>query len=218
MFDFSIYDYLIFDCDGVILDSNRLKSKAFAYALPGEPIQLVQSFVDYHQKRGGISRYEKFSHYFKNIKKSPDVVTETNVALGKFSTVVKKGLIECDYVPGVLEFVKQAYSLGILLFVVSGSDEKELIGVFRQRGILNLFENIYGSPANKEDNTAKVVKKIRDRRRGCFFGDSKSDYVAASKYRLDFVFVSGLSEWKDLDDTTSESFQSVITNFCEFKT
>ena len=66
MFDFSIYDYLIFDCDGVILDSNRLKSKAFAYALPGEPIQLVQAFVDYHQKRGGISRYEKFSHYFKN--------------------------------------------------------------------------------------------------------------------------------------------------------
>ena len=39
-----------------------------------------------------------------------------------------------------------------------------------------------------------------------------------SKYKLDFVFVSRLSEWKDLDDTTSESFQSVIINFCELKT
>ena len=124
MFDSSKYDYLIFDCDSVILNSNRLKSKAFSDALPGEPYKLVNSFLDYHQKHGGISRYEKYSYYFRKMKKSPDVEKETHIAIGRFASIVKKGLLECQYVPGVLEFLKQANSLGIHIFVVSGSDEK----------------------------------------------------------------------------------------------
>jgi beta-phosphoglucomutase-like phosphatase (HAD superfamily) len=31
------YDFVVFDCDGVILKSNQLKSDAFAKALEGEP-------------------------------------------------------------------------------------------------------------------------------------------------------------------------------------
>ena len=119
MFDYSRYDYLVFDCDGVILDSNRLKSKAFTDALPGEPAQLVHAFVDFHQKHGGISRYDKFRYYFREMKKSHDVEKETLVAIRRFATIVKKGLLECDYVPGVLEFLKRTNSLGIPLFVVS---------------------------------------------------------------------------------------------------
>ena len=122
MFDSSRYDYLVFDCDGVILDSNRLKSKAFTDALPGEPYKLVNSFVDYHQKHGGISRYEKFRYYFREMKKSPDVEKETRDATIRFATIVKKGLVECAYVPGVLEFLKQTNLRGNPLFVVSGSD------------------------------------------------------------------------------------------------
>ena len=129
------------------------------------------------------------------MKKSYDVEKETHVAIRRFATIVKKGLLECDYVPGVLEFLKRTNSLGIPLFVVSGSDEKELIDIFRQRGILDLFERVYGSPVNKNDNTAKVLKRVGLQKKGSFFGDSKSDYAAASKYALDFVFVSGLSEW-----------------------
>ena len=216
MFDSSKYDYLIFDCDGVILNSNRLKSKAFTDALPCEPNKLVHSFVDYHQKHGGISRYEKFRYYFREMKKSPDVEKETRDAIIRFATIVKKGLIECTYVPGVLEFLKQTNLQGIPLFVVSGSDEKELIYVFRQRGILNLFKHVYGSPLNKNDNTEKVVQRIGAQKKGCFFGDSKSDYSAASKYGLDFVFVSGLSEWEE--NNKSNHTNETIKNFLEICT
>ena len=45
MHNFSKYDFLIFDCDGVILESNELKSSAFADSLPDEPSDLVQEFV-----------------------------------------------------------------------------------------------------------------------------------------------------------------------------
>jgi len=209
MFDYLRYDYIIFDCDGVILDSNRLKSRAYSNALLGEPTELVDAFVDYHKKNGGISRYEKFHYYFRDMKNSPNAEKETHVALGRYSTIVKKYLLECDYVPGVLEFIHQANSLGISLFVVSGSDEKELIDIFRQRCILDLFERVYGSPVNKNDNTAKVLKRIGIQKKGIFFGDSKSDYDAASKYTLDFVFVSGISDWYE----GSKFSENIIRNF-----
>ena len=115
-----------------------------------------------------------------------------------------------------MEFLKQTNSLGIPLFVVSGSDENELIDVFHQRGILKLFKHIYGSPVNKNDNTFKVVQSIGAQKKGCFFGDSKSDYSAASKYGLDFVFVSGLSEWEE--NNKSNHSNETIKNFLEICT
>ena len=59
------YDFFIFDCDGVILESNKLKSDAFSEALPNEPSHLVEEFISYHKNNGGVSRYEKFKYYFE---------------------------------------------------------------------------------------------------------------------------------------------------------
>ena len=63
------YTHAFFDCDGVILNSNKVKSEAFALALEGESPELVRKFVQYHQKNGGISRFVKFEYFFKHIKK-----------------------------------------------------------------------------------------------------------------------------------------------------
>jgi phosphoglycolate phosphatase-like HAD superfamily hydrolase len=189
------YDYLIFDCDGVILDSNCLKSQAFAEALADEPPELVKTFVEYHKEHGGISRYEKFRYYFEELKTLSNPEKEIKDAIERFATIVRKGLLECNFVPGALEFMQKAKTKKLQLFVVSGSDENELKGIFLQRNILNLFEQVYGSPGGKYENTKKVIKQMGRSKKGGFFGDSKSDYLAATKYKLDFVFVKGLSEW-----------------------
>jgi hypothetical protein len=33
--------------------------------------------------------------------------------------------------------------------------------------------------------------------RGVFFGDSNLDYKTAKEFNLDFIFISGVSEWKN---------------------
>ena len=68
MRDFSQYKQVIFDCDGVILDSNDIKSNAFARSLVDEDKELVKQFITYHKKNGGVSRFKKFEYFFKNIK------------------------------------------------------------------------------------------------------------------------------------------------------
>ena len=74
------YDFFIFDCDGVILNSNSIKNFAFRLTLKNENKDLVDSFIKYHKENGGISRYEKFQHFFKNMKKSYNYKKEVSEA------------------------------------------------------------------------------------------------------------------------------------------
>ena len=60
---------LFFDCDGVILDSNSIKTKAFRETLNNEKEELVDLFIDYHQKNQGIDRFKKLDFFFNEIKK-----------------------------------------------------------------------------------------------------------------------------------------------------
>ena len=131
------------------------------------------------------------------MKKQVDAEIEITYALNIFSAIVREGLLKCNYIPGVVELIGELFNLNKRLFVVSGSDEKELIQVFRKRGIDYYFENIYGSPANKEENTSKVVSNMKKPIIGLFFGDSKSDYDAAKIFGMDFVFVKDYSEWEN---------------------
>ncbi len=212
MLDYSNYDYLVFDCDGVIFDSNSLKSKAFAEALPDEPLELVKTFIEYHKQHGGISRYEKFKYYFADIQKCTDSEDQINTALLRFSRIVKKGLLECNFVPGIKKFLKQQYDFGMPLFVVSGSDQIELQEIFMSRDIMKYFKKVYGSPATKNENTAKVIHEIGKQKKGCFFGDSRSDYDAANKYELNFVYVSEFSEWKKGNKISEISIKNFISS------
>ena len=49
--------------------------------------------------------------------------------------------------------------------------------------------------------------------KGAFFGDSRSDYVAATEYKLDFVFVNKLSEWKEGERLIMAENNLVIGDF-----
>ena len=65
--DLKKYTTIVFDCDGVILDSNVVKTEAYfrtAKNLGASDAQ-AQQLVDYHIKLGGISRYHKFDWYKK---------------------------------------------------------------------------------------------------------------------------------------------------------
>ena len=214
MIDIAKYNFFIFDCDGVILNSNNLKSRAFAEALTGEPPDLVAEFVEYHKNNGGISRYEKFRYYYERMKNKVDSENEIENALNNFANIVSEGLIKCHYIPGVIKFIKKLHLKQKKLFVVSGSDEEELLDVFRKRMISHYFENIYGSPIGKIENTSKVIKLMGKDQNGLFFGDSKLDYDAALKYRLGFVFVKAVTEWKNgqqliNDDRIIKDFEGI---------
>ncbi|MDP7621710.1 MAG: HAD hydrolase-like protein, partial [SAR324 cluster bacterium] len=129
--------------------------------------------------------------------------------------IVQKGLIECNHIPGVLDFINDVKKKGLSLFVVSGSDGEELREVFNKRKIDSLFSAIYGSPPTKTENMKKVKSQVGAQTKGIFFGDSRSDLEAAEKFGLDFIFVKGVSEWREGDRLTRIKGFLTIKDFKE---
>jgi len=203
------YDFFIFDCDGVILDSNSLKNDAFRSVLKNEDPILIDSFINYHKQNGGVSRYEKFYHFYKNMKQSKKVKEDVSYALERFSSIVKKELSDTKYVPGVINFIKEIDKNTKNIYIVSGSDQAELISVFKNRNIRHFFKKIFGSPTEKMKNTFLVLKDNPKQKKGIFFGDSKLDFQCAKYYKMDFIFVKRFSEWEDYSNYQNKFLCSI---------
>ena len=99
------YNFLVFDCDGVILDSNRIKTDGFKFALAKYPVEKVEQLISFHQTKGGISRYEKFEYFFKKILGLDDFESNYQNSLLKFSSYMDKELFKVNLVEGVEDFI-----------------------------------------------------------------------------------------------------------------
>ena len=195
------YNTLIFDCDGVILDSNKVKTSAFYHSTLSYGELAAQRMVDYHVKNGGISRYKKFSYFLERIapKARQDGNNEINTLLHRYAKYVHKGLLTCDIAIG-LDTLRKSMSDSRWL-VVSGGDQNELNEVFKKRSIAEWFNGgIFGSPDSKDDILARELYLSNIEGPALFIGDSKYDYQAAKAANVDFIF---LSEWSEVSDWKS---------------
>ncbi len=196
--DLKRYKTMVFDCDGVILDSNALKTQAYydtAISFGADEHQ-AQALVDYHVRLGGISRFIKFEYFLREILGQPVMDGDMQILLDRFASEIHRGLLNCEMAAG-LQALRNA-SPDARWMVISGGDQAELRTLFAERKISELFDaGIYGSPDNKDMILAREAASANVAFPAVFFGDSRYDHEASSRAGLDFVFVSN---WTELDD------------------
>lgn len=200
------YLTLVFDCDGVVLDSNKVKTQAFYQAALPYGEAAAQALVQYHVAHGGVSRYKKFAHFLdvlvpehSNMSNGPDL----NALLAAYATAVQQGLLQCQIASGLAEL--RAATPNARWLIVSGGDQAELRTVFASRGIADWFDGgIFGSPDTKDEILARELANGNITGRALFIGDSRYDHVASSAAGLDFVFVSQWSEFPNWQAYCSE--------------
>lgn len=187
------YSHLFFDCDGVILNSNKIKTNAFYKIASKFGESAAKRLVNYHIQNGGVSRYKKIEFFQKVIIKNDDQRLYKKL-VKDYGEIVRQDLLQTDVSKGIFK-IKEYFPKSSLV-VVSGSDQNELRWVFNKIGIDYIFNmGIFGSPDSKEEILNKLFRKSIKYESGLFFGDSKYDYHVSSLFNLDFVF---LSEWTDL--------------------
>ena len=179
---------IIFDFDGVIVESGDIKTNAFAdlYQSYGDPI--VKEVVRYHKLNGGLSRYKKF-RYFQQylLKKSPLTQNEEDKLDETFSRLVVEAVINSDSVPGADEFIKIEASR-IPLFIASGTPETELNTIVTRRGLGPYFTGVRGSPKLKETLIAEILSAHDlTPERVLMIGDALIDYQSAQVNNLAFL-------------------------------
>jgi phosphoglycolate phosphatase-like HAD superfamily hydrolase len=204
LLDIAEYKTIVFDCDGVILDSNVVKTEAYFRAAKqlGVTDAQAQALVDYHVKLGGISRYHKFDWFLREILKQPATKAAIQVWLDAFAKELEEGLMQCIIASG-LETLKQ-HTPETTWMVLSGGDQQEIRDLFHKRTLpsgrllADLFEGgLFGSPDNKDEVLAREKASGHLRFPALFIGDSKYDHEAATNAGLDFVF---LSNWTEVAD------------------
>ena len=177
---------IIFDVDGVIIESADIKTRAFELLFAGYPDKLP-AMIDYHKKNAGISRYVKFRHFYQNIL-GQELPPEKEKELGdRFSQIVLKEVIKSPLVAGVEDFLKtnhQRYPL----FIASGTPQEELGYILKQRRLDIYFQAAYGTPRTKPEIIKTILAKQRLLgKEAIFIGDAESDREAAEKVGVYFI-------------------------------
>lgn len=190
------YRTFVFDCDGVLLNSNRVKTNAFYQAALAYGESAASKLVRYHVANGGISRYAKFAYFLESIVPRGQCGPTLDELLVSYAKEVRQGLMVCEVAERLAQLREQ--TPGTRWLIVSGSDQNELRDVFHERGLDKLFDGgIFGSPASKEQILDCEIGRGNIRKPCCFFGDSRYDLEAAQQAGLDFIFVRKWSEWSD---------------------
>ena len=202
------YKTIIFDCDGVILNSNFIKNDTFKQIVKNFYNQeILLKFEDFNEKNFSKSRYDKFKFLVNDILKLEDN-NKINNLLSEFSKLMKKKLINCEVASGLnkLKLIKKKSNY----FVITAGDQKETRYIFKKKQLNNFFllNNIYGSPKNKYEIIQYLLEIKKIKSPILCIGDSDSDYFVSKKFGYDFVFIyqwTNFSNWKKFCDDNSIS-------------
>lgn len=178
---------VVFDFDGVILDSVGVKTAAFARLFEPEGPAARDAVVAYHLGHGGVSRHEKFRWAYREVLKRPlDPATERGLS-DAFNALVEEAVVAAAMMPGAQEALQSLHGR-VPLFVASGSPQEELRRIVERRGLARFFRNVYGSPASKEAILRRVASEL-GLAPSCLLmvGDSTTDLDGARLAGAEFV-------------------------------
>jgi phosphoglycolate phosphatase-like HAD superfamily hydrolase len=172
---------IIFDFDGVILDSVPVKTEAFRVLFDHYDKNMVDTFIDYHLLNGGMSRYLKIRYFFEQLL-GQDISEKNIIQLAEeYSELTKRELAQQQYIiQDTITFIKQNYQT-CRMHIASGAAEDDLNFICDTLDLTQYFFSIHGSPQSKDKLVKEIIESnqyIKDET--ILIGDSINDLDAAN--------------------------------------
>lgn len=183
---------LFFDFDGVLVDSVEVKTRAFARLFEAHGPAVAAQVVDYHRRHSGVTRRDKFRHFYQVFLHQPLGEEELEDLCRRFAALVVDEVVAAPEIPGAQAYLQRWHSR-LPCFVVSAAPEDEIHEIVRRRGWSRYFREVLGAPTSKRENLAGLLQKHSLSAAHCrFFGDAESDYRVAQACGVPFMgIVSG---------------------------
>lgn len=178
---------ILWDFDGVIMDSMVIRDKGFEIVLREHSAKEVEQLMLFHRQNGGLSRYVKFRYFFEKIKKQEISEEEVKQYAQKFSEVMLENLIDHTLlISDTLSFIESNHKK-FNMHVVSGSDQNELRHICKELEIEKYFYSIHGSPTPKKKLVNELLQENNyNQENTVLIGDSINDYEAAVENGISF--------------------------------
>jgi phosphoglycolate phosphatase-like HAD superfamily hydrolase len=179
---------ILWDFDGVLLESNSVRGDGFMEVLKAFPPEQLDVLMDFHNINGGLSRYVKFRYFFENIRGEEISDIQVQEYVEKFSKIMRCQLSDIKrLIAETNDFVKKIHK-NFIMHIVSGSDQEELRYLCKILGIDEYFKSIQGSPVHKNDLVRNLIQQYEfDLSEYVLIGDSINDYDAAIYNNIKFI-------------------------------
>ncbi|WP_051445126.1 HAD family hydrolase [Desulfocurvus vexinensis] len=190
----SALDVIVFDFDGVILNSMPLKTTTFGRLFEDLGPEASAYVRAYHVEHAGVSRYVKFEHFYQKFH-GRSVTPEESAALDRrFAELAMQELLRTPTLPGAREFL-EAHHATWPLYVASGAPQYELDAVLGAMGLARCFKAICGAPPAKAEVLRRIVQaEGADPARVLMIGDANTDLAAARAVGTRFLGVGPFPE------------------------
>lgn len=191
---------IIFDFDGVILDSVPTKTEGFKKLFQNFSTDAVNKLVLYHELNGGKSRYVKIKYFFNELLHKNISEQEILEYANKYSEITKEELTNPKYIiEDTLNFIKRNHKK-YEMHIASGADEEDLKYICGKLDLNQYFLSINGSPIIKSE----LIKNILDfnnykTEETILIGDSINDYEAARENNTEFFGYNNINLSKHLN-------------------
>lgn len=187
---------IIFDSDGIVLNSNHIKINCFCdIADKFLGIDSKNLVLDYILKNKHATRVEIINYIvsMNNEITHKNKSNIFNILMKNFIGCAFNKLKSCEYSPALKAM--KSLTNQIPWAVVTAGDEAETKKIYSSKQIDHLFEaGIYGSPLNKYQIMDRLNCKFGPYKSGTvlFIGDSYTDFELSSYYNGLFV---GIDQW-----------------------
>lgn len=177
---------LVLDFDGVILESNDVKTEAFRDVFARFP-EHCETMMAYHRAHVSVSRFVKFDHLLERLGHPGDAVLRAELA-ADFSRRTLERMASVPFVAGAEAFLREV-TQRLPVYLASVTPEEDLEAILEQRGLHAWFRDVYGCPPWTKPGAVRDVL----RREACaphdalLLGDSAGDQRAAAETGVEFV-------------------------------
>lgn len=182
-------DLIVFDCDGVLLESMAAKIEAFRSWVPDAYVAHREAFMEVVMDGFGKSRTHHIRTFYVGILKQTvtDAFLEAEVA--RFTDICEPLCAQADWRVGSEAFVEACRSAGIPRYVLSGTPQAPLEAMLKATGAGDYFDVIIGSPPGKPESLERILRETGVSAERCLFvGDAEADRAAAAHVGAHFVY------------------------------
>jgi len=177
---------VVFDFDGVLVDSEDLKRQTLKENFLEFGEEFAQEIFD-HQRETGGNRYDVSD--YAAFKLGKDKAWADSYA-DKYSDTVREKIVKmpcmntCESM--LLKLVKR-----YPLYVSSATPEEELKKILVRKTMRHMFKDVFGGPHPKIDHFSEIIAKENVKPEEILFvGDTESDARVADIFGLEFLAIN----------------------------
>ena len=164
----------VFDFDGTLVDTNKLKREAF-FSIASETKNGLQTMQRLHNVIDG-DRLVLWQRWAAELGLPDASALHYNA---RYSKVVDKKVVAAPEMLGATTLLELLQERKKKIYLNSATPQKNLVQIVKARGWASIFDGVFGAPTTKVENLRSKILTETDASLTVVIGDGKDDQESA---------------------------------------